>query len=116
MLRVNRHGWQKPDNAYIRHPLQVYSNKYMDSILYPVPISSSFERICHSENARCAEQLALLIKIPLCQWKCGTLFLSSHVICPPDDPSVYGTATHFTDSKNRELADAIELIIEMESK
>lgn len=41
-------------------------------------------------------------------------FLSSHVICPPDDPNVFGTATHFTESKNRELAVAIERIIEME--
>lgn len=44
-------------------------------------------------------------------------YLSSHIICPPDDPKVYlGTNSHFTPAKDIELAHEIIKIIEREQK
>jgi hypothetical protein len=45
------------------------------------------------------------------------LHLSSHIICPPDNPKVYlGTNSHFTPAKDIELAKAMIEIIEKEQK
>lgn len=42
-------------------------------------------------------------------------FLSTHTICPPDDPTVYtGVNSHFIPSKDRELAREVIKIIEKE--
>lgn len=41
-------------------------------------------------------------------------YLSTHIICPPDDPRVYSTHTHFTASKDMELAKEMIKIIEKE--
>lgn len=42
-------------------------------------------------------------------------FLSSHIICPPDDPRVFlGTNSHFTPSKDLELAREVIKIIEID--
>lgn len=44
-------------------------------------------------------------------------FLSTHAICPPDDPTVYtGINSHFIPSKDQELAREIIKIIERERK
>jgi len=40
------------------------------------------------------------------------LYLSTHEICPPNDPRYYDSTSHFIESKNKELATEMLNIID----